>query len=142
MWGGNLVNCMLEKIQELIEEYYKMEKGDLIENYLDEFVFYGVNIEIRMSRRSLKHIVEQRKKDNYSKEKIYSIFEILAFIIKTNNYIITHNNKTKEYILTEEFTRDVKSIFIALEIIFLDTNRYYIKTGFYRLLTKLKTTYR
>lgn len=132
---------MIEQIRMLTEEYYKMDDGALIDNYLEEIIIFNVQICFKIRRRALKHIVEQRKKDKYSVERIYSLFSILINLAKTGNYTITRNNTTGTFILTERFIKKTQTIFIALEIIPLTSNTYYIKTGFFRITAKIKTTY-
>ena len=65
-------------IKELVIEYHKMESGDFIENHTEAICLYSNFI---ISRKSLKHIVEQRKTDKYYPEetKISLISSLFLF---------------------------------------------------------------
>lgn len=133
------MNTILEQIKKLIETYFSMMDGEPVDEYLHEILFFGYDIEIRITYRALKHIVEQRKKDTYSRQDISQIFEILISSLNTNNYqifkdISVHNR----FIFTENYFSNKDSILLILEITPVKNKVYYIKTGFFRLVNKIK----
>lgn len=116
-----------------------MQDGQHIENYLHEIVFSYQDIEIRMTRRALKHIVEERRKDNYSPERICMMFEILDDILRNKTYTIIPNTETPNgfFLLEKIFTR-IESIYMVIKLICINSNSYYVKTGFFRKVKKIK----
>jgi hypothetical protein len=130
---------MMKKLRELIEEYFYMVDGEHIENYLYEIIFSNGNIKIKITYRSLKHIVEQRKRDNYSIERIHQMFKILHNILQSHSYTIIPNTEMKNnFFLFESVFSRVDSIYIVIELVLTDSNSYYIKTGFFRKIKKIK----
>lgn len=127
---------MLKKIKDLIEAYFYMIDGENIEDYLKEIIFLHKDIEIKITYKALKHIVEQRKKDTYTIETIYSIFIILHVSLTEDNYRIIQNKDT--YIFTENIYADKKGVFIVLELTPISKNSYYIRTAFFRLVSKIQ----
>ena len=126
----------MKKIKHLINEYFYMVDGENIEDYLKEIIFSNNDIEIKITHRTLKHIVEQRKKDNYSIDNVVNIFIVLQDSLDTDNYhILKHNNS---YIFTEKIYADKKGVFIVLEIISISKKSYYIRTAFFRLISKIQ----
>jgi hypothetical protein len=54
---GGMEDSTIQKINDYIDEFFFMEKGEIISNPRERILFSG---NIYISRRSLKHIVEQR----------------------------------------------------------------------------------
>lgn len=131
----------LHLIQELIIKYYELERGAHIPNYQEKIFFYKGDIEIWISRRALKHIVESRKQNNYSPEKIFRLFSSLHEILQTYSYVIIDNTETKDFnskLLVETNYDEDENLVTVLEIVFVDSKHYIIKTCFYRSTIKVQ----
>ncbi|MDO8579487.1 MAG: hypothetical protein Q7R72_01285 [bacterium] len=75
---------------ENIAIYYKMNKGDLIENF-NEYVYLGSDIFIR--NKIVKYITDQRRiKDNMSAEDIKSMFKDIPDAVKNKEFDIENPN--------------------------------------------------
>ena len=133
---------MIDKIEILISEYFQMEVGENIENYQDFLEFSNGEIYLKLKRKVLKHIVEKRKADNYGEQKILQLFEDLQNILKSKFYkIIPNTNQDINSLLLIEdsdFENKEEGMVVALEIIKYNENSFYIKTGFYRSIAKIK----
>lgn len=133
------MNTVLIQIKKLIEIYFNMADNESIEDYLHEIIFFHNDLEIIMTYRTLKHIVEQRKKDSYGIDIIHSIFVNLEKLLHNRNYqIIKNQTSVNAYIFTEKTHMDKKGIFIILELTNSNNSSYYIKTAFFRLAHKIK----
>ncbi len=133
---------MLTEVRVLIDEYFKMEVGENIENYQDFLEFSNGEIYLKLKRKVLKHIVEKRKADNYGEQKILQLFEDLQNILKSKFYKIIPNinQDINSLLLVEDsdFLNKDEGMVMALEIIKFKDNIFYIKTGFYRSIAKIK----
>jgi hypothetical protein len=128
---------MLSRIHAVIQRYYPLPDGCYIEDYQEELVIFGNNPCIKIKNRALKHIVEQRKKDNYSEEKILRLFSGLYTILESKEYKIIDTTNT---ILLLEIVGDRKTgVVLVLEIVVQAEDTYYIKTAFYRAARKINT---
>ena len=134
----------MEKIELLIQEYFKMEDGEKIDNYLEEIIIENIDIKIILKRKVLKHIIEQRKKNDYSEEQLIRLFKDTEYIILEKRYILIKDEKENHYLLLEIIKEENNSkdsgngVVLVLEIILERDNNYYIKTGFYRSYSKIK----
>ncbi len=134
---------MLSKIEKLIIEYFDMYAGEKIENYTEEIILKNDDLKIILKRKVLKHIVEKRKIDNYNLEKIIQIFKDIYDLLDNKQYKIIENLKnndknTKDFLFIEIITNKKEGVILSIEIIKLKENEYYIKTGFYRSISKIK----
>ena len=123
----------LDLIKKLILEYFDLNTGDTIENH-NEYI--NIRSDIKISRRSIKHIVEQRKVDKYNKLEIISIFENLYLNIDNNNYEFVVNKKEYSSIIILE-----KNILNPISLVIVTDskdNLLEVKTGFYRASGKIK----
>jgi hypothetical protein len=80
-------------VENLIDQYYILEKGARIEK-VDEYISLGAGIKIR--RRLLKHIVEQRTlKDLMFKEDIKEMVRKIPCVVKNKQLeVMNHNQRT------------------------------------------------
>lgn len=130
---------MPEIIYELIEEYFQLETGDLISVFQEEILIYNNDVKLKIRRRSLKHIVEKRKLDNYDLSKIKNFFVILGRILEEKHFIIVKDkmDDLKSFLLLQtDYTDDV-GVVLALELVIEENDTYFIKTAFFRSITKI-----
>lgn len=130
---------MLQKVTELVLEYYDIPDGARIENYNTETIVFNRDIFIVVKNRALKHIVESRKKDKYTVLELVNLFERLYLILDQQTYKIVNDTKeSKTKILAELVSNDTSvGVVVILEVIFKDS-KYYIKTAFFRSASKTK----
>lgn len=126
----------MEEIKSLIKEYFEMKDNEKIEDYLKDIIIKNNEIQIILKRRVLKHIVERRKKDNYSKEELINLFIDTYHIILNKKYKIIENEKENHYLLLEILENKDNGVVLVMEIILINNN-YHIKTGFYRSANKI-----
>ncbi len=133
---------MIHQVQKLISEYFEMEVGQYVDNYLDILEFANDELILRLRRKALKHIVEQRKADNYTQDKVLGLFKDLQINIDKKTYkIVPNTNKQVNSLLfveDREISSQEEGVVIALEIIEIEKNIFFIKTGFYRSVSKIK----
>ena len=116
----------------MIIEYHKMEPGDFIENHTETICLHSNFI---ISRKSLKHIVEQRKTDRYSPEDIISIFDKFTKNIINNNIEIIKNKKDpSSKLILEKLIIEKTSLVVVADYA---EDVYVIKTGFLRASNKI-----
>ncbi len=117
-----------------------MNDGEHIKNFQNEIIIFQKDITIKITHRVLKHIVEQRKKDNYSVETLQLFFVDIVSILDNKNYDIVENKDISKnsFLLIEKVFDKKIGVVLVLEIIVLENNAYFIKTGFYRAVTKIK----
>ena len=109
-----------------------MESGDFIENHIEIICLHSNFI---ISRKSLKHIVEQRKTDKYNSEDIISIFDKLVKNIINNNIEIYKNKKDlNSKLILEKFVTEKTSLVVVVDQM---DDVYIIKTGFLRASNKI-----
>ncbi len=127
-------------IQDLIELYFKMNEGEYIEDFLEEVLVFEKEITLKITRRTLKHIVEQRKRDAYSKNELKELFIDLTKILENKDYEIIQNqtNYKNNFLLVETIFDKKVGVVLVLEIVIFKDNSYFIKTGFYRATSKIK----
>lgn len=131
---------MLEVIHELIRTYYLMEYGSHIKDYQEELLIFEGEIILKIKHRALKHIVEKRKRDNYTEEDLLKLFSDIFEVLHSNNFKII-DNKDKDddiYLLFEIVENKNTGVVLVLEIVKQSHNNYYIKTGFYRSAKKIQ----
>ena len=129
---------MPEELENLIATYFKMNDGEHIKNFQNEILIFQEEITIKITHRTLKHIVEQRKRDKYSDQDLLDFFRRVTEVLKNKNYKILENDSIKSFLLVETVFEKTVGVVLVLEIIFFGDNSYYIKTGFYRAVTKIK----
>ena len=76
----------MEPILSLIERYYEMKAGEFIQNHQSFFVVHDDEIELRITYRAVKHIVEKRKKDGFNPIEIKELFDLALNILINLNY--------------------------------------------------------
>jgi hypothetical protein len=114
-----------------------MENGSHIKDYQQEIIIFEGSLCIKIKNRALKHIVEQRKKDNYSQEKIHQLFSDLYSLLEIQKYKIIY---TSDAILLLEIVEDRKTgVVLVLEMVKEIDDQYYVKTAFYRAARKINT---
>ena len=121
----------LAEIQQQLEIYFEMETGAFISNHLD---LIDLIKDVFVTKRSLKHAVEQRKKDSYDTIKLKKLFADIYEVIKFGNFILVPN-KENSHLLIENNT--VKKT-LAVAVLEISDNKKIIATAFYRSFKKLK----
>ncbi len=125
----------MEQISILIKEYYDMKDGEFIENHLGYFVVWEDEIEVRIKNRTIKHIVESRKRDGYDTEKIRLLINRIYDLLN-NPYNFLNNEPNNSYLISESNARNNAAV-MALGMI-VENDALYIKTAFFRAVTKIK----
>jgi hypothetical protein len=121
-------------IIELVQKYYEMKDGEKIENHQSFFVVYEDEIEVRVKYRTIKHIVESRKRDFYKIQEIIALFERMFDVFQTGSYTISNSKENNSYLLIENNVK-YKALVIALDIN-IENDSIHIKTSFFRAVTK------
>lgn len=107
----NFVMQNSELLLNLIEEYFKLKDGELIEKHLELMeVFKQNQQQILISRKALKHFVESRRNElsvNYSESQT---IELLKFAVKNIENVFTGYDSTdigekNRKILSKDFSR-------------------------------------
>jgi hypothetical protein len=131
---------MLPEIEKLIETYFEMHDGAHIKDFQHIVVVFQKEITLHITHRTLKHVVEQRKKDGYSLQELKRLFVNIEDLLRNKRYIIIKNEtkERKDFLLVETNIEDAVGVVLVLEIIFFAKNTYAIKTGFYRAVSKIK----
>ena len=122
------------QILTLIEEYYSMKDGEFIQNHNSFFVIYDDEIEVRLKYKTIKHIVESRKRDGYDMENIKMLFHRVYDFLSTKKYNIVESKENNSYLLIENDVR-YRALVIALDI-HIEDDSLHIKTAFFRAVTK------
>jgi hypothetical protein len=126
-------------LKKLISKYYEMETGEYIENFQEEIFLNFGDIALILKYRVLKHIVESRKRDDYTILDIFFVFENLLDILTNKNYKIVENKKEKNSLLLLEINFEKeKGLVVVLEIVKDKNGHFYIKTIFLRAVSKIK----
>lgn len=116
-----------------------MYDGEYIDDFHKEIFIENSNIQLILKYRVLKHIVEQRKKDEYNLELIICLFNDIQELVQCGKYLIVKNKKDhKKIFLIEMVEQKTKGVVLVLEIILQENSSYFIKTGFYRAASKIK----
>ena len=138
-----MYDCLIIKniqiIKKLINEYFYLQKGELIANYLELIYIHKLKDKnIYISKRALKHFVESRKgelidKHNniYILKRLYIIIDNIENVIE--NYDLYEIVNNRYYFSKNIATIDISKIRIVLELI---NNHYEIVTMHFQ---KLKT---
>jgi hypothetical protein len=128
------------KIEELLETYFEMKDGEHIEKFQEEIILLNKSIKIVIRRRALKHVVEQRKKDGYKIFDLQNFFRDLNYILENDEFQIIENSskEANSYLLLQTVLKKDEGVIVALDLSLIDRNFYFIKTGFYRSVTKIK----
>ena len=107
-------------IQTLIQEYYDLEPGFLIEHH-QELLLLLENPTVYISRRALKHFVERRSEEMKHSckevvfEKLYFAIHHVAEIIQTYDYIAVDDEKI---IYDKGYGADIKALIrIVTEVV-------------------------
>lgn len=124
----------MEQILSLIEKYYTMKDGEFIENHQSFFVVHDDEIGIRLKYKTLKHIVEKRKKDGYNVEEIKELIQKMILLIEFWNYNFIEDKRNNSYVLYEKNYK-IKAVMIAVDIN-LEDESVCIKTAFFKAATK------
>jgi hypothetical protein len=80
----------IQKIDDYIDEFFMMKKGDLISYPDDDIPLDKNNI---VSKIGLKHIVESRKEDHYSAKEIKDMASRVLRVVKYPELDIPNTNK-------------------------------------------------
>lgn len=121
----------LSEIQEQLEIYFEMEKGAFIPAHLD---LIDLVKDIFVTKRSLKHVVEQRKKDSYTTDKLKLLFSDIYNIVLNENYLLVPNKDNSFFIIENQPSKKT----LAVGIIEIVDDKKIIATAFYRSFKKMK----
>ena len=124
----------MEQILYLIEQYYNMKDGEFIENHNSFFVVRDDDIDIRLKYKTIKHIVEKRKKDGYKIKELRVLFEKMFKLLESWNYGVVKDERNNSYVLIEKDYK-IKALMVALDIN-LEDDSVCIKTAFFKAATK------
>jgi len=124
----------MDQILSLIEQYYGMKDSEFIENHQSFFVVHDDEIEVRLKYKTIKHIVEKRKRDGYDIKEIEDLFEKMFILIKSWDYGVIKDERNNSYVLIEKEYK-VKAVMVALDIN-LEDESVCIKTAFFKAATK------
>ena len=78
------------EIAELIEEYFELPKGRQIDHPLKKIF---IDMDICISCRALKHIIEARKEDNYDIVRIWDMFIKIPETLHEPDFVMPNWNK-------------------------------------------------
>ena len=79
-----------------------MKDGEFIENHQSFFVVNDDEIEVRISYRAIKHIVEKRRKDGFNLIEIQELFDLALDILVNSNYKVLDDQENSSYLYTEK----------------------------------------
>lgn len=130
----------MKELEELITCYFEMNDGEHIKNFQNEITLFAEDITIKITNRVLKHIIEQRKKDTYTLSDIQSFFVDVVRVLKDRRYKIIKNRDldSRSFLLVETVFDKTVGVVLVLEILIAKDNSFFIKTGFYRAVSKIK----
>lgn len=127
----------MNEILRLVLEYYTIEKGLHITRYQEELTFFvSSDIQIHITRRALKHVVEQRARDAYSAERIQQLFLDAHAMLHGKTYAEKVNDSEGTLVLVQTEVAEPVGVVLVLEL-HKRGDVYLIKTGFYRAASKL-----
>lgn len=116
-----------------------MREGEHIKNFHKEISVENNAHIFKLKYRVIKHMVEQRKADGYAQEDIAGLFSRFATLIDSGNYKIIPDFKNKKKLFFVEVVQEGKEgVILILEVVFMSDNAFYVVTGFYRALRKVK----
>lgn len=97
----------MEDILSLIEKYYTMKDGEFIDNHQSFFVVHADEIDIRLKYKTIKHIVEKRKKDGYEIEELRVLFKKMFKLLESWDYGVVKDerNNSKAATKTDKFIK-------------------------------------
>ncbi len=124
----------MDQILSLISEYYDMKDGEFIDNHDSFFIVHGDEIDVRLKYKTIKHIVEKRKKDGYSLEKLKVLFEKMFDLVTSWSYDIVEDRRNNSYVLIEKEYK-VQALMVALDIN-IENDSIHVKTAFFKAATK------
>lgn len=124
----------MHQILPLIEKYYDMKDGEFIQNHDSFFIVHGDEIDVRLKYKTLKHIVEKRKKDGYSINDLVSLIQHIVILLESHNYHVVRDVKNNSYLLTEKEYK-IKALIVVIDIN-LEEESVCIKTAFLKSATK------
>ncbi len=128
----------MESILSLIERYYEMKAGEFIQNHQSFFVVHDDEIELRITYRAVKHIVEKRKKDGFNPIEIKELFDLALNILINLNYKVLDDQENNSYLLVEtDVGIENSGLIIALDK-GVEGEAVYIKTIFSKAYSKIK----
>lgn len=127
---------MLHHITALIDEYYTLDAGAFIEHYHAELILGSADTQFILRRRVLKHIVESRKRDGYSKEQLQDLFARACTILADDIYEHVTDSRGSQLIV-EALEEQTSGVVLVVEIMIDSDNTYYIKTAFFRAGKKI-----
>jgi hypothetical protein len=128
----------MDQILPLIEIYYEIKDGEFIENHQSFFVVHEDEIELRISYRAIKHIVEKRSKDGFDSIQIKKLFDLAIDLLVNLNYKVLDDLENNSYLLVQkDFNVENSGLIIALDKK-LESEAVYIKTLFSKAYSKIK----
>lgn len=127
----------MEEILPLIEQYYHMKDGEFIQNYDNFFIVFDDEIGVRLRYKTIKHIVESRKRDNYTIENIVDLLKRVPGVLFEYRYKV-FETKNNSYLLVETGVKG-SALVIVLDINH-ENDSLHIKTAFFRAVTKSDKT--
>lgn len=81
---------VLQMIKSWVSEFYPMKRGELISSPTEKIMIGNT---ARISRKSVKYIVNSRIEDGYSKERIRSMLERAGEVVDNPDKVVANTNK-------------------------------------------------
>jgi hypothetical protein len=124
----------MDQILPLIDKYYTMKNGEFIENHQSFFIIHDDEIEVRLKYKTIKHILEKRKKDGYIIKELNVLFEKMFKLLESWDYDTVEDKRNNSYVIVEKEYK-IKALMVALDIN-LENDSVCIKTAFFKAATK------
>jgi hypothetical protein len=127
---GGMENPAIQKINDYIDEFFPMGKGEVIRDPGEIILFFR---DIYISRRSLKHIVEQRSiNDGLGSCEIKLLIRRLGEVLLDPEIVIKSNSeKYRDSSTYGRFNPGENQAVMAI-IDYADKNKKYLITAFYK----------
>jgi hypothetical protein len=125
----------MEDLFALIHRYYAMMDGEHIENHQSFFVVHDDEMGVMLKYKTVKHIVEKRKKDGYGIDELKALFEGMYDLINSSKYNVIKDIKNNSYLLIQRDYR-FKSLVVVIDMN-LEDEAVCVKTAFLRSATQI-----
>ena len=129
------MSFLSKKLIRVIGEFYRLDSGEIIKNPSDH-IYFSSNV--RITRRGLKHILEERKTDRYSLGDIKIMFFRVKEVFASPDLWIKNTNEkyADSYISGKLYTEDKEALLIVHHCV--DGVSVDIITMFYRSRRKFE----
>lgn len=117
----------------IIKEYFKMPIGFPIDEPAEVITTVG---SIHFTRKTIKHLVDQRKKDGLSLEEIETLFKRISECYRAPDLRLSNHNKNYPLsaLLVKFYPNEGRGLVIVYT---LDVDNFFVITAFYRSEKKI-----